>query len=71
MIRTSRTFARFVWYHVPLRLENETSNQSGAGDENKEKTEKLKVVRRVMAEKRMALDLIEAYVLHPYSVSTC
>ena len=68
MIRNTRTFARFVWFHVPLRIENasgqeqDTIEVEGIVMNGKEKTEKLKVVNRVMAEKRMALDLVEACV---------
>ncbi|GJE97567.1 Bestrophin, RFP-TM, chloride channel-domain-containing protein [Phanerochaete sordida] len=63
VIRQSRTFARFIWYHVPLKIENEQNNgqEQTKEDKAKAKTEKLKVVQRVMAEKRMALDLIEAF----------
>lgn len=65
MIRNSRTFARFVWFHIPLRIETESGKEEeveveGIVANGKERTEKLKVVHRVMAEKRMALDLIEA-----------
>ena len=67
MIRTTRTFARLVWFHVPLRVDDgsDASSRSvvdvvgGIVSNGKEKNEKMKVVHRVMAEKRMALDLIE------------
>ena len=64
MIRHSRTLARFVWYHVPLRIENVQDSEEGQDEEQKAKAkkEKQKAVHRIMAEKRMALELIEACV---------
>ncbi|EKM53790.1 uncharacterized protein PHACADRAFT_211435 [Phanerochaete carnosa HHB-10118-sp] len=63
VIRQSRTFARFVWYHVPLEIENVQKDGEEQNEEQKAKVkkEKLKVMQRVMAEKRMALELIEAF----------
>ncbi|CAK5262402.1 unnamed protein product [Mycena citricolor] len=51
IIRNSRTMGRLIWYHVPPRLSpsdapHQTSPQESA---------------KVMAEKRMALDLVEAF----------
>lgn len=70
VIRTSRTFTRLVWFHVPLSLSPPVSNDTakdkenahGDGDEQhlrEEEKAREREVRRVMTEKRMALDLIE------------
>ncbi|KAH9940400.1 Bestrophin, RFP-TM, chloride channel-domain-containing protein [Epithele typhae] len=54
--RVSRVFSRLAWLHVPLRVQPTTYDANGnAGEVD------IAVVRRVMAEKRAALDLIEAY----------
>ncbi|KIP03186.1 hypothetical protein PHLGIDRAFT_253223 [Phlebiopsis gigantea 11061_1 CR5-6] len=71
VIRTTRTFARLVWYHVPLRVDDGSDTPSrsvadvvgGMITNGKEKNEKMKVVHRVMAEKRMALGLIEGFAV--------
>ena len=57
-MRTSRTLCRLIWFHIPLRLPTHVSEESPEHDV-KEK-ERSREVRRVMAEKRMALDLVEA-----------
>ncbi|KAL1676573.1 Bestrophin, RFP-TM, chloride channel-domain-containing protein [Schizophyllum commune] len=57
VIRNSRAQSRLIWIHVPLRLSPKTP----------EETEKAQTIRpeeellQVMNEKRMALDLIEAF----------
>lgn len=64
VMRTSRTLSRFVWFHVPLRVMNDSAPKANDEDtpEAKKKAckEKRRHVRRVMSEKRMALDLVEA-----------
>ncbi|KAJ7032597.1 UPF0187-domain-containing protein [Mycena alexandri] len=51
VIRNARTMGRLIWYHVPLRLtpgpDARTPHELG----------------KVMAEKRMALDLVEAFAV--------
>ncbi|KAF7301067.1 hypothetical protein MIND_00670600 [Mycena indigotica] len=51
VIRNSRTMGRLIWYHIPPRL------TPGPGERSAHEYAK------VMAEKRMALDLIEAYAV--------
>lgn len=46
---------RFVWYHVPPRLTPKTDAEIASGQLDRSHEELVKV----MAEKRMALDLIE------------
>ncbi|KAJ4501430.1 Bestrophin, RFP-TM, chloride channel-domain-containing protein [Lentinula lateritia] len=55
LIRNSRTMGRFVWYHVPPRLTPKTDAEIASGQLDRSHEELVKV----MAEKRMALDLIE------------
>ena len=67
MIRTSRTCARLIWFHVPLSFSPpQSSDPHGTTkeghteiDQDEETAAREKEVRRVMAEKRMALDLVE------------
>ena len=64
-MRTSRTMARLVWYHTPLRFGPPQKKDEGAKAANaeagKEKDdEKEHEMRRAMAEKKIALELIEA-----------
>ncbi|KAI0317615.1 Bestrophin, RFP-TM, chloride channel-domain-containing protein [Amylostereum chailletii] len=58
VIRNTRTFARLVWFHTPLRLTpktpEETSNPHNRG---------LDEMKAVMKEKRTAVELVEAYVV--------
>ena len=55
LIKNSRTLGRLIWYHVPTRL------SPGSAPESAENQ------LQAMAEKRIALDLIEGYVFR----STC
>ncbi|KAJ2974945.1 hypothetical protein NUW54_g11810 [Trametes sanguinea] len=55
LARTSRTFSRLIWIHIPLRLSPASTERSNELDVN--------VARRVMAEKRAALGLIEGFVV--------
>ena len=60
-MRTSRTMARLVWYHTPLRLgpapKNDTPKPASSEARDEETEHEM---RRAMAEKKMALELIEA-----------
>ncbi|KAJ3777473.1 UPF0187-domain-containing protein [Lentinula raphanica] len=55
LIRNTRTMGRLVWYHVPPRLTPKTDEEIKSGQLNRSHEELVKV----MAEKRLALDLIE------------
>ncbi|KAJ7889751.1 Bestrophin, RFP-TM, chloride channel-domain-containing protein [Mycena leptocephala] len=52
VIRNARTTARLIWYHVPVRL-TPGANVTRSPQE----------LAKVMAEKRMALDLVEAFAV--------
>ncbi|KAJ7616740.1 hypothetical protein B0H17DRAFT_1115180 [Mycena rosella] len=57
VIRNARTTSRLIWYHVPLRLCPRTADEAiGALRTPPE-------MLKVMAEKRMALDLIEGFAV--------
>ena len=72
VIRTSRTFARFVWFHIPLRYtqpgtsapieQHQDGDDSGLDKKQKELKSREKEIHRMMTEKHMALDMIERYV---------
>ncbi|KLO18968.1 UPF0187-domain-containing protein [Schizopora paradoxa] len=51
LAKTSRTMGRLIWFHVPLK--------SSPNEEPKEERE----IGRLMREKRLALDLIEGFVV--------
>ncbi|KAJ6563247.1 hypothetical protein B0H10DRAFT_2239507 [Mycena sp. CBHHK59/15] len=55
VIRNARTMTRLIWYHVPPRL-----TPFVAGDLSRPSVEEMS---KVMAEKRMALDLTEAFAV--------
>ena len=59
MVRNARGMSRIIWYHVPPRVSPRTPDEIAEGISKRSKEEMLKV----MAEKRMALDLIEGYVV--------
>lgn len=59
VIRNARGMGRVVWFHVPSRLSPRTPEEIADGTTHRSKEEMLKV----MAEKRMALDLIEGYAM--------
>lgn len=68
IMRTSRTCARLIWYHVPLRMgpapKKDDNGRPIVPLEDKGKAseqERVREVRRLMAEKKMALELIEGY----------
>ncbi|KAJ7921179.1 UPF0187-domain-containing protein [Mycena leptocephala] len=52
VVRNARTMGRLIWYHVPLRL-------TPGANANRNPQE----LGKVMAEKRMALDLVEAFAV--------
>ncbi|TDL16636.1 UPF0187-domain-containing protein [Rickenella mellea] len=56
--RTSRTFGRLAWIHVPLNLANTPSVHK---DEGKEDGKRIQEMQQVMREKRMALELVEGF----------
>lgn len=57
LARTARTLSRLIWIHVPLKLVPVQVNSDGTSPEVD-----THVAKRVMIEKRLALDLIEGYV---------
>jgi predicted membrane chloride channel (bestrophin family) len=54
IVRNSRTLSRLIWFHVPARLSPKTPEEVQSGQPQRSAQE----VNKVMAEKRMALDLI-------------
>ncbi|KAK0201949.1 Bestrophin, RFP-TM, chloride channel-domain-containing protein [Desarmillaria ectypa] len=59
VIKHARTMGRLVWFHVPPRLTPKTPQEIESGRTNRSPEEMIKV----MAEKRMALDLVEAFAV--------
>jgi len=58
VVKNTQSLTRLIWFHVPLRLTPKTANELAkpvAPLRGKEEVE------AVMAEKRMALDLLEGY----------
>lgn len=55
VIRNARGMGRVIWFHVPPRMSPRTPEEIAEGKSQRNKEEMLKV----MAEKRMALDLVE------------
>lgn len=66
VIRNSRTLGRLIWFHVPPRVSAKTAEETASGKIDRSSTELIKV----MAEKRMALDLIEGYAKKTIAQST-
>ncbi|KAI0827533.1 Bestrophin, RFP-TM, chloride channel-domain-containing protein [Trametes gibbosa] len=58
LARTSRTFSRLIWIHVPLKLTPVPANADGSYPELD-----TSVARRIMAEKRTALSMVEGFVV--------
>jgi len=58
VVRNARTLSRLIWFHVPLRLTPKTAEEMASGKVNRPVSE----LNKVMAEKRMAMDLIEGRV---------
>lgn len=59
VIQHSRSLGRLIWYHVPPRLTPRTAEEISTGLMNRTSSELV----RVMAEKRMALDLILGFAV--------
>ncbi|KAK0504154.1 hypothetical protein EDD18DRAFT_1345036 [Armillaria luteobubalina] len=59
VIKHARTMGRLVWFHVPPRLTPKTTQETDSGRTTRSPEEMIKV----MAEKRMALDLVEAFAV--------
>ncbi|KAK7047362.1 hypothetical protein VNI00_006593 [Paramarasmius palmivorus] len=59
IIKNSRVMGRLVWYHVPPCRTPRTSEEQETGRLKRSKEE----LSKVMAEKRMALDLIEGFIV--------
>ncbi|KAG6907924.1 hypothetical protein DXG01_006854 [Tephrocybe rancida] len=59
VMRTSRTMGRLIWFHVPPRLSAKTVKEVEAGKAERSPQE----MGKVMNEKRMALDLVEGFVV--------
>ncbi|KAK0464346.1 Bestrophin, RFP-TM, chloride channel-domain-containing protein [Desarmillaria tabescens] len=59
VIKYARTMGRLVWFHVPPRLAPKTPQEIESGRTNRSPEEMIKV----MTEKRMALDLVEAFAV--------
>jgi predicted membrane chloride channel (bestrophin family) len=59
VIRNARGMGRVIWFHVPPRVSPRTPEEIAEGKTQRSKEEMFKV----MAEKRMALDLIEGFVV--------
>lgn len=54
VIKNARTMGRLIWYHVPPRLTPKTAEETISGQVMRSSQE----LNKVMAEKRMALDLV-------------
>ncbi|KJA28372.1 hypothetical protein HYPSUDRAFT_155545 [Hypholoma sublateritium FD-334 SS-4] len=59
VIRNSRTLSRFIWFHVPPRLTPKTQQEIETGQLNRTADE----LNKVMAEKLVALDLVEGFAV--------
>ena len=57
IVRNARGISRIIWFHVPSRLSPRTPDEVAEGVSKRSQEEMLKV----MAEKRMALDLVEGF----------
>jgi ion channel-forming bestrophin family protein len=65
LIRNARTLSRLIWFHVPLRLVPPLANGGKPSADAEE------AAKQVMAEKRVALDLVEACVQRPRLAADC
>ncbi|KIK00193.1 hypothetical protein K443DRAFT_679370 [Laccaria amethystina LaAM-08-1] len=59
VIRNARTLGRLVWFHVPPRLTPKNPEETQSGECQRS----IQEMNNVMAEKRMALELIEGYAV--------
>ncbi|PIL26746.1 hypothetical protein GSI_11160 [Ganoderma sinense ZZ0214-1] len=58
LAKTSRALSRLIWIHIPLKISPEQIDANG-----KHADTQVAIARRVMAEKRVALDLLEGFVV--------
>ncbi|RPD58022.1 UPF0187-domain-containing protein [Lentinus tigrinus ALCF2SS1-6] len=58
LARSARTFTRLAWIHVPLKMSPTQLNADGTSP-----NVDVHVARRIMAEKRIALDLVEGFIV--------
>lgn len=59
VMRNCRSLGRLIWFHVPLRTSPKTPEETAAGTTKRSVRE----LNKVMAEKRMALDLVEGFAV--------
>ncbi|TEB37921.1 UPF0187-domain-containing protein [Coprinellus micaceus] len=59
IVKHSRTISRLIWFHVPLRLSPKTPEEVQSGQSERS----VKEMSKVMAEKKMALDLLHGFAL--------
>ncbi|KAJ7717560.1 UPF0187-domain-containing protein [Mycena metata] len=59
VIKNARTMGRLIWYHVPPRLTPKTAEETVSGQVMRPYQE----LNKVMAEKRMALDLVLGFAV--------
>ena len=59
VVRNARGITRIIWFHVPPRVSPRTPDEIAEGVTKRSKEEMLKI----MNEKRMALDLVEGFVV--------
>ncbi|KAF9445947.1 UPF0187-domain-containing protein [Macrolepiota fuliginosa MF-IS2] len=59
VIKNSRTMGRLIWFHVPPRLSPKTPEETETGRSKRSVGE----MKKVMAEKKMALDLVEGFAV--------
>ncbi|KAI0057278.1 UPF0187-domain-containing protein [Artomyces pyxidatus] len=58
LMRNARTLTRLIWFHVPLRLTPKTPEET-----NNPAPRNVEEIRKIMKEKRAALDLIEGFAV--------
>ncbi|KAF5317118.1 hypothetical protein D9611_003507 [Ephemerocybe angulata] len=59
IVKNSRVLSRLIWFHVPARLSPKTPEEVQAGQQQRT----VKEMKKVMAEKSMALDLVYGFSL--------
>ncbi|KDQ51415.1 hypothetical protein JAAARDRAFT_140206 [Jaapia argillacea MUCL 33604] len=59
LIRNTRTLTRLIWFHTPTRLSAKTDEEIKTGVIKRSEEE----MKRAMAEKRMAIDLVAAFAV--------
>lgn len=58
-MKNTRAIGRLIWFHVPPVVSPRTPEEAASGRLNRPKEEMVKV----MAEKRMALDLVKGFAV--------